>query len=295
MSKIHYTELGATLFIPAIHKSIEKIIARDKYPNLKSVVIDMEDAITDDNLMYAIKSVKKLLVSFKKNNLLVFIRPRDVSILKKLLTFKNINKIDGFVLPKFSLNNAQEYLKLLEGSLHFIMPSIEGEELFYTNKLTKLKDMLVKYKHKIILVRFGLEDMLRQLSMSRTSKDSIFDISVTSNILGNFLAIFKTAGFGVSGGVYPYFNDEIGFIKDVKRDLKEGLFSKTIIHPSQIELTHEVYKVTQIEFDEANALLSSLEAIINLDTNKMGEVATMKPYASLIMQRKKIYGVRDEN
>lgn len=294
MNNIHYTQLGATLFVPATHKNLVQILSRNKYINLKSVVIDTEDAISDKDLPSAMSIIKILLNSFKKNTLLVFIRPRNVEILKEILSYNNIKQIDGFILPKFSLNNAQGYLNLLESSSHLIMPSIEGIELFDTNKLTKLKDMLVKEKDKIILVRFGLEDMLRQLSMSKTSNDNIFDISVTSSVLGNFLAIFKSAGFAVSGGVYPYFKDRKGFTEDVNRDLKEGLFSKTIIHPSQIELADEVYKVTQAELDEANALLSSSDFIINLD-GKMGEVTTMSPYARLIIQRKKIYGVRDEN
>jgi len=293
-NKIHYTELGATLFVPATHKDLIKIVSGTKYPNLKSLVIDTEDAISDNDLDNAKKITKKIIASFEKNKLLVFIRPRNFNFLKELLLCENINQIDGFILPKFSLTNAQDYLNILKASPHFIMPSIEEKELFDTNKLTKLKDLLVEHKEKIILVRFGLEDMLRQLSMRRRCEDSIFDIVVTSTILGNFLAIFKSAGFGVSGGVYPCFNDEAGFIKDVKRDLKEGLFSKTIIHPNQIELTHEVYKVTLDEFSEANSLLSSSKSIINLD-DKMGEVNTMSPYASLIVQRKNIYGVRDES
>ncbi len=291
--KIHYTELGATLFVPCTHKDISKIIHGKKYPNLKSVVIDTEDAISDSDFEYALDIVKNLITSFKKNKLLVFIRPRNIETLKELLKNEKINQIDGFVLPKFSLINAQQYLDILKPFSHQIMPSIEEEELFNINKLIQLKDILVKHKEKIILVRFGLEDMLRQLSMKRKCEDSVFDITVTSSIFGNFLAIFKSAGFGISGGVYPCFNDKIGFIKDVKRDLKEGLFSKTIIHPAQIELAHEIYKVTLEELNEANSLLSSSKAIINLDA-KMGEVNTMSPYAKLILKREKIYGVRDE-
>jgi len=241
-------------------------------------VIDTEDSISDGEFPLAIELLKDLVVNFHKDKLLVFIRPRNIEVLKELLIYKNINAFDGFVLPKFSLNNADEYLDVLKSSSHLLMPSIEGKELFDTYKLQKLKDKLVPYKEKVFLIRFGLEDMLRQLEMRRKCEDSIFDFAVTSSILGDFLAIFKSSGFEVSGGVYPCFSDMNGFIKDVKRDLKEGLFSKTIIHPSQIDLVHDVYKVTLDEFTEANKLLSSPHAIINLDL-KMGEVKTMSPHA----------------
>lgn len=277
--------------MPATHKNLAKIISGEKYPNLKSVVIDTEDAISDDELPHAIEIVKDLILSYKRDNLLVFIRPRNIEVLKEILSFNNIDEIHGFVLPKFSLINADEYLNTLKSTSHLIMPSIEGKELFEVEKLKELKDKLLAYKEKIILIRFGLEDMLRQLSMSRKCEDNIFDISVTSTVLGNFLAIFKSAGFGVSGGVYPCFKDEAGFIKDVERDLKEGLFSKTIIHPSQIDLAHEVYKVTSDEFSGANELLSSSYAIMNLDS-KMGEIKTMSPHARLIIKREEIYGIK---
>ena len=289
MKKISYIELGATLFIPAIHKDLEAVSTGVKYPSLKSVVIDLEDSISKLNFKDAIKRVKKLLSVLDKKKILVFIRPKDAKNLKKLLKLKNIQNVDGFVLPKFSLENASKYLKLLKNKDFYFMPSIEGSELFEATKLIELKDILLGYKNQIILVRFGLEDMLRQLNMKRDRKKSIFDINVTSYILGQFLSIFKGAGFGVSGGVYPYFEDKKGFLKDAKRDLKEGLFSKTIIHPNQIEPLNELYRVKKKSLDKALELIISNDAVFNQD-GKMAESKTMKPYSEDIVMRVLVYG-----
>lgn len=289
---IHYAELGATLFVPAIHKNISQIISGDKYPNLKSVVIDTEDGIADELVDEALVILRKLVIKHKRKKLLVFIRPKNVDVLKDILTYENIEAVDGFVLPKFSLANADAYLELIKETKHYFMPSIEGVELFNPKRLRELKDKLNVYRDKIILVRFGLEDMLRQLSMKRGCEDSIFDFAVSASILGSFLCIFKSAGFGISGGVYPCFSNMDGFKKDVKRDLKEGLFSKTIIHPSQIDALHEIYRVSQKEFDEAKKILENEVSIINLN-GSMGEGRTMSPYAKLIQIRAKIYGIID--
>lgn len=289
--KIDYTELGATLFVPATHKDLYTIACGTKYLNLKSVLIDTEDGILEKEIPHAIGSIKNLLDTFEKGRTLVFIRPRNSEVLKELLACGNINKIDGFVLPKFSLSNAQEYLHILKPFPHAIMPSIEGEELFNHSKLFELRELLLEYKEKIILVRFGLEDMLRQLGMRRECKQSIFDISVTSTVIGNFLAVFKSAGFAVSGGVYPCFKDSEGFTKDVQRDLKEGLFCKTIIHPNQIDIVNEEYKVSQKEFDEACELCENPHAVFN-QNGKMAEVATMLPHAKEIIIRAKVYGIK---
>ncbi len=290
MNKINYIELGATLFIPAIHKDLEAVVCDDKYPELKSVLIDTEDGINSESLDVAFKAIEKLLKIYEKKKLIVFIRPRDVESLGKILKLKNIDKIDGFILPKFSLSNAEDYFSLLKDYDFLVMPSIEGKELFNQNSLYKLRTFLLKNRKNILLVRFGLEDMLRQLKMKRSCEDSVFDFSATSYVLGSFISTFKSAGFAISGGVYPCFKDDDGFIKDVKHDLKEGLFSKTIIHPRQIKLTNELYKVTKEELREALEISDKNEAVFN-QNDKMAEVVTMKPYAQEIILRSKIYGV----
>ena len=50
MNKINYIELGATLFVPATHKDLEDVVCNNKYPELKSVLIDTEDGISEKNL-----------------------------------------------------------------------------------------------------------------------------------------------------------------------------------------------------------------------------------------------------
>jgi citrate lyase beta subunit len=224
---ISYINLGATLFVPSTHKNLLNILNKSKYPNLKSIVIDLEDGICDDELLDANKIIKNILKKYDKNSLLVFIRPRDVYNLKEILEYKNIDRVDGFVLPKFSLDNADKYLKLIKDTKHFLMPSIEGSELFDIDALKSLRNKLLAYKERILVLRFGLEDMLKQLSMKRTCEYSLFDYAVCASVVGSFLAVFKSVGFAVSGGVYPCFKDEEGFVKDVQRDLKEGLFRAT--------------------------------------------------------------------
>ena len=289
---IDYIDLGATLFVPSTHKNLPQILKREKYPNLKSIVIDAEDGINDDELEDAKNIINNILKNYQKTNLLVFIRPREADTLKEFLGYENIDKIDGFILPKFSLDNADAYLELLSKSKHSFMPSIEGSELFDTDALKELREKISSYKERVILVRFGLEDMLRQLSMKRSCEYSIFDYAVCASVLGNFLAVFKSSDFAVSGGVYPCFENKKSFIKDVKRDLKEGLFSKTIIHPSQIDLVHDIYKVSELELQDAKKILDEHRAVINLD-GKMGEVKTMSPYSKEIIKRAEVYGIKE--
>lgn len=291
MKKIHYTELGATLFVPATHKDIIAILEGRKYPQLRSVVLDTEDAIAQESVEEALENIQKVLQNLQKKKIFVFLRPRNIRVLQRFLALESIEKIDGFVLPKFSLENAQQYLSLLKRENFVWMPSIEGEELFDEKKLIKLKELLLPHKESIILVRFGLEDMLRQLALRRKCDESVFDRAVTGFILGRFIGIFKSAGFCVSGGVYPCYKDEKGFACDVERDLVEGLFSKTLIHPKQVGLYHELAKVCKSDFEEAIEILLDDKAVY-AHNNKMVESTTMSPWAKEIVLRAQIYGLQ---
>jgi len=286
-----YIDLGATLFVPATHKALFEIVCEGKYKALKSVLIDAEDGIDEKDLEKAKEQIQKLLIQYEKKELHLFLRPKDVECLEELLSMEGVEKVDGFILPKFSLQNSAKYLQLLEKKEFYIMPSIEGLELFEREKLKTLRDILLKYKKKILLVRFGLEDMLKQLGMKRSSDLSVFDYSVTSNVLGELLSLFKSSGFAVSGGVYPYFKNTDGFIKDVKRDLREGLFSKTLIHPKQITLTNELYKVDEEEYLWAKAIVQSDTNIFRYE-DTMAELKTMLPYAKEVLRRFDVYGLR---
>jgi len=290
MQSLSYVELGGTLFIPASHKNLPLIVSGEKYKELKSVVIDFEDGLEEELFQEAMDNFENILADINTHSPLLFLRARDSGHLQTLLTLKSITVITGFVLAKFSLSNAEEYLDAVKKTEYLIMPSIEGEELFHPLKLHQLKEKILTHKQKVVLVRFGLEDMLRQLGMRRKCNESLFERSATSMVVGNFIATFKSAGFAVSGGVYPCFKDTLGFQKDVKRDLAEGLFSKTVIHPSQVKEINELYKVTKEEYKEALEIVESQKLLFS-QNGKMAEVPTMKPYSEEILLRAKVYGI----
>lgn len=290
MKPINPLELGATLFVPASHKDIYTIASGEKYPKLRSMLIDFEDGLDDDKREQSLKSFQTFLTEYEQKELFIFVRAKNTTMLQEILSYDGVEKLSGFILPKFSLENADDYLALMSQTQTLFMPSIEQEELFDSAKLIELKNRLLPYKEQIILVRIGFEDMLRQLKMKRKCSQNLFDIAVTSHTLANFLAIFKSSGFDVSGGVYPCFKDSEGFMHEVKRDIIEGLVSKSIIHPHQIELFEECYSVKKEEFEEAMALCESSKAIFS-HNNQMQEPITMTPYAKDIILRSELYGL----
>ena len=286
---IHVLELGGTLFVPASHKNLQAILSGQKYPDLRSVVIDFEDGLANSNREEALEHLDTTLENLHETKLLRFIRPQNPKMLKAFMQRKNIEKIDGFILPKFDLENAIEYLTLIK---HFrFMPSIEGNELFDIQKLQQLREILIPYTEQLICIRFGAQDMLRQLGLKQHG--SIYDMLLPSHIITNLITTFKPYDFEISAPVYPDFSDTEGFLKEVTYELQNGLISKTIIHPIQIELVNKAYQISQKELEAAKQVLSKSDGILNLD-GQMGERKTQNSWAKNIEKRLNIYGFRTQ-
>ena len=279
-------ELGGTLFVPASHKNLEAVLSGKKYPDLRSVVIDFEDGLATADRQQALNRLDSILENLQVTKLLRFIRPQNTQMLKEFLQRKNIEKIDGFILPKFGLDNAVEYLSIIQ-NFQF-MPSIEGKELFDIRQLQKLRDILLPHQEQTICIRFGAQDMLRQLGLKQAG--SIYEMLAPAQVIANLISIFKPYGFNISAPVYPNFSDAEGFKKEVVFELQNGLISKTIIHPSQIAPMNQLYKVTKSELDASQRLLAQYDGVINLD-GKMGEFMTQSPWAEHILKRAELFGV----
>lgn len=288
---IHPAELGGTLFVPATHPSLMAVASGAKYPNLRSMVIDLEDGIDPDRRTEALEAVRTLLPALNSSGPLRFLRPASPPMLLSLLTVKGIKNINGFVLPKFGLENADAWLAPLRSNAFAFMPSVEGGELFLPPELRELADMLKPHRDRIPTVRFGLEDLLRQLGISRDCATPIYDLIAPEQVIGNMIATFKPRGFNVSGGVYKCFLNTEGFKAEVQEDLKQGLLGKTIIHPSQIDIIEEAYKVTLAEEEQADSIVGSTSNVTAVH-GIMLEKTTQLPWAETILKRAALYGVR---
>ena len=290
---IHALELGGTLFVPASHKNLETVLSGTKYPDLRSIVIDFEDGLASANRQQALDKLPTLLENLNETKLLKFIRPQNKEMLKELLQWENMDKIDGFILPKFGLDNAESYLSLfpisnLPFSWH-IMPSIEGKELFDIQQLQKLREILLPHQKQIICIRFGAQDMLRQLSLRQ--EGSIYNMLAPSRVIANIISTFKPYGFEISAPVYPNFSDLDGCQKEIAYELKNGLISKTIIHPNQIQPLNELYKVCKEELKMAQKILEKEDGILKRN-GSMGECKTQRGWAKHILLQDNLYGMK---
>ncbi len=292
MRQFDYIDLGATLYTPSINKNLYSIASGEKFPEITSVVFCFEDAIKEDQVEFALQNVQKFLNEYETSKVKVFIRPRNIENFQQILQLENINKIDGFALAKFGTQNMNQYFEVLAHKEFYIMPVIESTDMFDYQKLKQIRDFLLPYKENIITLRIGGEDMFKALSIKKECDESIHDFHISSKIFAELLSIFKPFGFNLSAPVYNCLQNLEFFRQEVQRDIKEGFFGKTMIHPNQAKICNEVYKVTQKEFDEANQILDKTNEAIFRFEDKMCEPSAHFVWAKTILKRSKVYGIK---
>ncbi len=293
MRDIDYLELGATLYIPANHKELYHVIIDNKYPNLKSIVICLEDSISDRDVEYAMVSLKNILNQISiKDNFYIFIRPRHINNLIDILKLDNIDKIDGFSIPKISTLNLSFYINLLKDRDFWMMPILESIDVFNNNKLIETRDILDTYTSNILTIRVGSEDILNILDIRKDNDKSIYDYMLFSNIITNIINIFKPFKYNISSPVFHSFSEIERLKNELNIDISMGLLNKTIIHPSQIDIVHNAYKVDKKDAKIAKELIDTENAIISYD-GAMYEKSTHLNWAKIIIKREKIYGTRE--
>jgi len=289
MRKIDYLEMGATLYVPATHKHLFNVVIDNIYPHLKSVVICLEDSIAEDEVQDAMIRVEELLKIYQRKELLVFLRPRNIENLKKILELKHIKRVDGFVLPKITVNNLPTYLHLLINKDFHLMPTLETIDVFNFNNLTIIRNMLDPFKDEIICIRVGGEDILNILHIRRTTTKTIYEYMPFNLIYSTIINIFKPCKYQVSAPVFNSFKESDILIKELAEDTALGIFNKTIINPSQIDIIHNAYKVLNNDYIIAKELLNTTQAIISYN-GSMYEKSTHLNWAKNIIRRENIYG-----
>ena len=294
MREIDYYELGATLYIPILHKNLEDILSRRKYLYIKSVVICLEDSTPLCDIPEGMSRLKEILENFSINSLKVFIRPRDIYNLKDILEFKNIEMVDGFALAKFGTVNISEYLSIfIKQNDFYIMPILESVDVFDNSKLQIISRELEPFRDRVLTIRVGGEDILSMLDMMRDSSDTLYQIMPIYMVLSNIINVFRPNGFHISSVVYSSFSNIEVLEDELMEDIKHNLFNKTSIHPKQIEIIHKSYRVSSDDYEIAKNLLTTSKAIISIN-GRMYEKSTHSNWAKSIIKRYENYGYSDE-
>ena len=316
--------VGPLLYTPATNEKITSMLIHRKVNDQYSLALCLEDAIADGAVEFGKTQIKRTLQAlwkskqqygFLPDNLpKIFIRVSHPNQISELFYYleKYQEFVCGFILPKYSIQNADSYhrniLKINAISSHriWMLPIMENQELIplhtRSNILARLKEAADSMQGYILNIRVGSNDLLKDFGLRRTRDNTIYDILPVSSILSDVITTFGQ-DYVVSGPVYEYFSGSDaswanGFRREIALDKLNGFIGKTVIHPNQIPIVNEVLKVSKADYEDAKNILDFEDPLVQVvksaANDRMNEIKTHYKWAEKTLLLASVYGVSHE-
>lgn len=281
--RVSYFDLGASLYTPCTHENLSNALALGT-PSVRSVVVCLEDAIKEKELSSALHNLRNSLKNLTPSPAIKrFVRTRNPLVLAEILNYEGINKVDGFVLPKFDLNTIDLYRKVIEEqarSQYSFMPILETEQTFDRLAMMQLSTLLKEWGDSVICLRIGGNDLMNILGIKRMQGMTIYDTPLRT-VIDQLIMQFRPAGFELSAPVFDMIEDIATLRKEVNMDLAYGFFAKTAIHPVQIEVIESAYATfSENHVAQAQLVLGENSEAVFKFKGQMMEPSCHKSWAS---------------
>lgn len=288
-----FLELGASLYVPATRPDLLALANRHKYPFLRSIIFCTEDAVAEKDVPRALRQLEQMLAGLEPTGLLRFIRVRNPAILRSLLQMDGVDALTGFVLPKVTLHNLDDYFDAFRPTDPFdVMLTLETIDAFDPRRMAELRDALLqeRYRRRLLSLRIGGNDLFHLLGMRRPRGRTVYQTPLAVTI-AQLVTTFRPHNFNLTAPVFEYLNSPRVLEREVRHDLEQGLFGKTAIHPRQVAIIEARYAVPARDLEAAEEILAHAAPPVFRLHGAMCEPATHHRWASLIVERAKIYGV----
>ncbi len=288
--------LGATLYVPATRSDLIAIASGAKYPNLRSVVYCVEDAVRPQDVPLALANLKQLFahlradVMSRKAGPALFVRPRDQDMLAEIMGMPGAALVDGVVIPKATADSVPSYVAAMPFDHHYIMPTIETRDAFDLWQMRRLREQLIVLQHRVLAVRIGGNDLLKLLGARRSAKRTAYD-GPLGPIIASLATTFLPWGFAMSAPVFEHLDNAPLLREEIERDLEHGLLTKTAIHPMQVHIIHDAYRVLEAESKAAHAVGAENAPAVFAMNDAMCEPSTHEPWAESILVRASLFGI----
>lgn len=315
---ILYYSVGPLLYCPANKTTIAQSVIHEKFSYPFSLALCLEDTIHDDFVAEAeqdmIHSLQEIYRAHQNRDFYlpkIFIRVRNseqiVRLTKALQSYIDI--VTGFIIPKFSPENACEYIhQIIEANelAHrkiYMMPIYESGDMIDLRTryevLYSLKDALHQIEELVLNIRVGGNDLCHLFGFRRHPDESIHKIKPVSSIFADIVTVYGT-DYVISAPVWEYYagNDwETGLKAEIHEDKLCGFVGKTVIHPNQIAVVNACFQVSETDFRDAQSILhwnGNTDTLVvgNQNGERMNEYKTHTNWARQILYLAQAYGVK---
>ncbi|MCB0071545.1 MAG: HpcH/HpaI aldolase/citrate lyase family protein [Caldilineaceae bacterium] len=281
--------VGACMYVPATHQRLADIVRGMTLANVRTLVICTEDAVADHDLPFAMKNVLRSLPQIDKaGSRNIFLRPRNLEVLRRVVSAPGAERLDGYVLPKACESSLLESLSLIPDHVG-VMPTLETREVFCEERMRSLRDCLAEYRDRVICMRIGGNDLLALLGMRRPVGTTLYETPL-GHVISRLATTWIPEGFSLAAPVFEYVSDVETLRREIRQDMNHGLIGKTAIHPSQVPVIEGHYQVEPDEVREAMRILALDAPGVFKSRGGMCEPATHRPWAQQVLRKAQLFG-----
>jgi citrate lyase beta subunit len=286
-----YMGLGATLYMPGTRSDLVPLLNQEKLPGLRSLVVCTEDAVSEREVPVALRNLDATLEQLRPGSLMRFIRPRNPKVLHEIVRMDGIRAIDGLVLPKVDETNIIAYAEAAARAPWLtLMPTLETDVAFDRARLDRLRELLGQLGNSVLCIRIGGNDLLQLLGLKRPKHMTVYDTPLRT-VINDMIVSFRPAGFELTSPVFEHLDSWQTLEREIELDIVHGLWAKTAIHPTQVGMIQEAYRVSESDFEMAAKILAEDAPAVFKMNGQMCEPTTHRGWAERIVKRAEFYGV----
>jgi citrate lyase beta subunit len=285
---------GATLYVPALNHMVDKV-RLGSVPHLGAMVICLEDAIRDDQVPEALHALRRHLADALDDPAgpTVYVRPRSPWMAEEIMGMAGVDRIRGFVIPKATADTLPDWVSIMRGGRHALMPTLETAHAFDIREVHRMRDQVATLGVTVDVVRIGGNDILATIGARRSSKRTLYDGPLGPVVTG-IVGAFANTGIMLSSPVLEHYSDETLLVEEIERDVEHGIFNKTAIHPRQVAIINDALRPTAAQMGDALAILDEDARAVFGNDGSMCEPKTHAAWARLVVARAKQLGVHDD-
>ncbi|MEO6352104.1 MAG: HpcH/HpaI aldolase/citrate lyase family protein [Burkholderiaceae bacterium] len=285
--------LGASLYVPATHKDLQQIADGALLGELRSVIFCTEDAVADSELSYALFNLSLMLQQMvARPGTDRFVRVRNPDVMKRVLEMPGAEKLTGFVLPKTTSHNFDAYFRQVRKTDYMLMPTLETAEVFDDAEMKLFRQCLEQpgVRDHILALRIGGNDLLALLGIRRPRNMTIYRTPL-GPVISKLVTTFRPYGFVLTAPVFEHLDNPALLAQEVQEDLAHGMVGKTAIHPSQVALIEQHYRVQPTDVEVALRIMDQASPAVFKMHDSMCEVATHRAWAHGVVEQARVFGV----
>ncbi len=244
--------LRSLIFVPGNNP---RFINKAKTLNADIICLDLEDSVPDDEKNKARELIYQSLDERFTGEVYVRVNsPRSKFIEDDIKGIVRDN-LSGIVIPKVreveEVRRVEEMISKIEGDLDYsieLMPSIED-----ARGVVNAYD--IAREDRVVALVFGIFDYLHDLGLEYDENDNISYLYARAKVPVDA----RAAGVYAIDSIWQKIDDKEGLIRDARLGMKLGYKGKSIIHPTQIEPVHEIFKPNKEDIEWAKKVINALE------------------------------------